>query len=161
MSLIRVLGIGSPFGDDHLGFQVLELLQASSHLSSYIPAYLELMYCDRPNMRLLEYMQKADTVFLIDAVQTGATIGSIHTFTDEAIETLPNPLSSHGLGVAEAIRMGRALNMLPKHVVLYGIEIGSVQCVFTLEKPIKKAVRQLALQIEGVLRAELALFLFS
>lgn len=149
MSELHVLGIGSPFGDDQLGLQVVNLLQQQPTLSGMNPQQLHLEYCDRPGMHLLELMKPAQTVFLIDAIKTGATIGKIHCFQNAEIENIADSLSTHALGVAAAMKMGNVLQLLPQKVVLYGIEIDNVQCQFTLSEPIEQAIKLLAVRIEN------------
>ena len=146
---LHVLGIGSPFGDDQLGWEVIKLLQQKATLWPFIPRQLHIACCDRPGMHLLELMRAAQTVFLIDAVKTGATVGTLHRFQNEEIENVNNSLSSHALGIAEAMKIGTILNILPQKIILYGVEINEVQLQFALSKPIIKAIKALSLQIES------------
>ena len=148
MSELRVLGIGSPFGDDQLGWEVVKLLRKCIDLNQFSSDQLQLICCDRPGMYLLELMRNANTVFLIDAIKTGTACGTLHRFKNQEIETISNPLSSHTLGVAEAIKMGRALDELPPNVILYGIEIGDIYYQSSLAEPIMKAVKVLSKQIK-------------
>jgi len=145
---LHILGIGSPFGDDQLGWEAIQLLQQSPVLQPFIPRRLQLTRCDRPGMQLLELMRTAQTVFLIDAVKTGSPLGTIHCFQNKDIETVSNALSTHAFGVAEAIKIGAALNTLPQTIILYGIEIGDVQFQFTPSKRIAHAVKALSVRIE-------------
>ena len=149
MTALRVFGIGSPFGDDQLGWAVVNLLKQQASLLHYIPHRLHIACCDRPGMYLLELMRHAKTVFLIDAVTSGSPIGTLHCFVNTDIEACGNTLSTHGLGIAEAMKMGAALNELPERVILYGVEIGNVQCQFMLSDPIKQAIYSLSVRIEN------------
>jgi hydrogenase maturation protease len=61
---------------------------------------------------------------IIDAVYSGEPPGHVHRL-DAASGPLPRELfrlSTHAFGVAEAIELGRALGMLPKRIVVFGIE---------------------------------------
>lgn len=149
MSTLHILGIGSPFGDDQLGWEVVKLLQQRPTLHCFHPDHLSMTYCDRPGMHLLELMRSAETVFLIDAIKTGAPIGTLHRFENEAIETIDDPLSTHALGVAAAMKMGAVLQLLPKKVVLYGIEIYDPQREPSLSKPTTEAIKSLSVRIEN------------
>ena len=148
MSQLRVFGIGSPFGDDQLGWEVVKLLEQCLDLKPFIPDRLQLICCDRPGTHLLELMRDASIVFLIDAVKTGGVCGSLHHFKNQEIEAISNPLSSHAIGVAEVMKMGRALDELPSSVILYGIEIGDIYYQSNLSEPIIKAVKILSKQIK-------------
>ncbi|MCX7116394.1 MAG: hydrogenase maturation protease [Legionellales bacterium] len=149
MSELHVLGIGSPFGDDQLGWEVVKLLQQSPIISLCTPEQLHIAYCDRPGMHLLELMRPAQTVFLIDAVKTGAALGTLHRFQNEQIEDLGDTLSTHALGIAEAMKIGAILRILPRAVILYGVEIGDVQLQFALSEPTKQAIKALSVRIES------------
>lgn len=149
MSDLRVLGIGSPFGDDQLGWEVIKLLQQKPSLYPFMPHQLQLRCCDRPGIHLLELMRDASSVFLIDAVKTGAAMGSLHYLKNEEISQIASNLSTHALGIAEAMAMGAALQELPSSVVLYGIEIADIQVQFTLRPSIADAIHALALRIEN------------
>ena len=143
MNELRVLGIGSPFGDDQLGWEVVKLLQKSIDLNQFTSDQVQLSCCDRPGMYLLALMRDANTVFLIDAIKAGAACGTLHRFKNQEIEAMSNPLSSHTLGVAEAMKMGRALDDLPPNVILYGIEIGEINYQSSLSEPIINACTHL------------------
>ena len=149
MSQLRVLGIGSPFGDDQLGWDVVKLLQQRSVLEPFIPKELQLMCCDRPGMYLLELMRDAKCVFLIDAVKTGAAVGTLHCFQNEEISALNSKLSTHAIGLADAITMGAILQELPEKITLYGIEVGDIHCQFSLSETIAQAINLLSEQLEN------------
>lgn len=149
MKGLRVLGIGSPFGDDQLGWEVVRLLQQRPALQAFISNQLHLFYCDRPGMHLLELMRDAQTVFLIDAVKTGAEIGTLHCFKNDEISAATTSLSTHGLGVTIAMKMGQILQILPPNVILYGVEIDDVQLQFTRSAPIEQAIETLVIRLES------------
>lgn len=121
--MIKVLGIGSPFGDDQIAWRIVKLLQQSEGLKPYDPHILQIEPHDRPGVRLLHLMEGAAIVFLIDAMVSGHPPGTLHRFENEAIEILPDRVSTHDLGLAHTLQLGRSLNQLPAHIVLYGIEI--------------------------------------
>lgn len=114
MKTIKVLGIGSPFGDDQVGWKVIELLKSHLPFSEHIT----LGQHDRPGARLLELMGGANTVYLIDAIKSGHPLGTIHCFKNTEIFTIKNHLSTHDLGLAQALQLAKALDVLPEHVIL-------------------------------------------
>ncbi|QBR84804.1 hydrogenase maturation protease [Legionella israelensis] len=139
MNDIRVLGIGSPFGDDQVGWHVVNLLKQQIGPDS---GQLLITACDRPGTRILELMRSADKVFLIDAVMTGAPAGTLHYLKNEEIISFTNGLSTHGIGIIDAIEIGKALNELPKQIILYGIEIENVSKDFKLSKTLGRAIEE-------------------
>ncbi|VEG90227.1 hydrogenase maturation protease [Legionella spiritensis] len=152
MSDLRVLGIGSPFGDDRLGWEAIALLQQQNTLKQYSSRQLQISHYDRPGLRLLELMQDAATVILIDAVKTGAAPGTCHRLENGNIGGFHNQLSSHNIGIAETIQLGHALNQLPKRMILYGIEIQEISSQFELSGVVASALNLLVLRIEKEIR---------
>lgn len=59
--MIRVIGIGSPFGDDRVGWYVVELLRGR------VSDTIELLALDRPGAALINWMHGVDWFILIDA----------------------------------------------------------------------------------------------
>lgn len=140
MRKIKVLGIGSPFGDDRLGWEVVNQLQQCAEIQA-LP--IEIKTLDRPGMRLLEEFQSFQTVLLIDALQSGAAVGSLHCLEKEALLNLPSPPSSHAIGIAEALKMAEAMEMLPENLLLFAIEISENLHVDTaLSEPIQQQIDQ-------------------
>lgn len=123
---IKVFGIGSPFGDDQVGWRVVEMLQQKPELIPYIPKPLYLEKLDRPSTSLLESMHGAKVLILIDAIKSGLPPGSIHQYENPQFENNINLSSTHGIGVIETLQLGAALNDLPQQIFLYGIEIDEI-----------------------------------
>ncbi len=118
MSKIAVIGVGSPFADDHIAYDVIQLLQKKS-----LPS-MSIHYYDRPGWYLLEYMHDFETVHLIDAIVSGKPIGTLHRYDDiDYFQIQKILLSSHNFGLAETLLLGQTLNQLPKTLVIHGIEI--------------------------------------
>ncbi len=119
MERILVIGVGNEYrGDDGVGRRVArELSDRGSHTIAILEATGE-------GTALLESWNGADAVILVDAVQSGAPPGTIHRLDAQA---RPLPVgflrtSTHAFGVVEAVELGRALNQLPRRLVIYGIE---------------------------------------
>ena len=84
MSPIRIIGVGSPFGQDRYGWQAVDALRDSDPLQHYPDGLVSLHRCDRPGMDLLNVMRGADGVIIIDAVQSTAVPGTLHCFDAQA-----------------------------------------------------------------------------
>lgn len=145
LTQIKILGIGSPWGDDQVGLYVIEMLTNNYKRT---PTVL-IEGHDRPGVRLLDLLQGAHIVYLIDAVKTNqANVGKIHRLQNEEIHALPTLLSTHNIGVAETLKLGRVLNMLPPTIIFYGIEINVIERpTGNLTKTVAQAAEQLALNI--------------
>lgn len=119
---IKIIGIGSPFGDDRLGWVAAEQLKTS-------PIYLsekdkiDITILDRPGAALISQWKEADAVILIDAVRSGAAPGTLHVLSADEIDENTQLTSSHGFGVASTTALARTLDELPEYFYLCGIEI--------------------------------------
>jgi hydrogenase maturation protease len=123
MSRLRVLGIGSPSGDDQAGWLVVDALLAAGVQGIDGVAVAKL---DRPGANLIPLLQEAPWVILIDAMQSGEAAGTVRRFDQQDWPAYCGGLSSHGLGVPAALALARELGSLPARLDLYGIEMGSV-----------------------------------
>lgn len=124
MNNILVAGIGSPFGADQLGWQVIDKLQQDSYLRSCLSQRVNLVKLDRPGSRLIEIIQGYDVVILVDAVQSGLTRGQTVILNSDQITDAVNDISSHGFGVAQTIALARAMRQLPDELMLLGLDVG-------------------------------------
>jgi hydrogenase maturation protease len=113
------IGVGNPFrSDDGAGRLLVQ------RLSRKIPRGVKVLEETGDGAELLEAWKGADSVFLVDAVQSGAPPGTIHRL-DARVEKLPtwfSHSSTHSFGVAEAIELARTIGELPDKLVVYGIE---------------------------------------
>lgn len=122
MNTIRIIGTGSPFGQDQLGMQVIDALEAKRFLDRFPPSLISLHRSDRPGAALLELFRDADTVILIDAMSVPENQKMFVRWV-EARELLMEPalFSSHNFGISEALQLGRVLGELPRHLRILAI----------------------------------------
>lgn len=120
MSGVRVIGIGSPFDSDQLGWQVIDVL-SQDQAQKIIPAEIDLVHSDRPGAGLLSLFEDVDCVVLIDAIVDSDLKDEVQRLVKEDLLLNPTKLSSHGFGVAEALSLGDKLGLLPDQVILYGL----------------------------------------
>ncbi|ARB93718.1 hydrogenase maturation protease [Legionella longbeachae] len=149
MSFIKVLGIGSPFGDDQAGWEVAEALKRQLAACTAISAHVHIERIDHPGIRLVELLRTSDTVFLIDAVRSNSTLGTIHQFTNEDIVDSAPKFSTHNIGVLQALQIASALNELPNHLLFYGIEINTITLDTILSEEVKSAIARLTIQLKN------------
>ena len=116
---VHVIGTGSPFGDDRLGWAAAEVLRDSLALDG---DWIEVSKLDRPGALLPLHWQGADAVILLDAVCSGATPGTRHRLAACDLPDAHVLCSSHGFGIASAIRLAQALGDLPSRLLLCGVE---------------------------------------
>ena len=110
------------------------------------PPDADIMERDGEPLGLLDDWLGADEAIVVDAVSSGAPAGMIHAF-EVATRELPAELfrgSTHLLGLAEAVELGRALEQLPRRLLVVGIEGGSFATGTGLTRPVELAVADAA-----------------
>jgi hydrogenase maturation protease len=116
-----VIGIGHrDRGDDAFGRIVAQRLRQHA-------PHLKVLDHDGEATTLVDWLGVADHAVVVDAALSGAAPGTVHRF-DVAKSALPYGkfgLSSHGLGLAEAIELARTLRTLPAGCVVYAVEAQS------------------------------------
>ena len=143
-----VIGIGNPDrGDDGAGRAVVQRLRGR------LPDDVVLVEQGGETTALLASIEGAGAAFLVDACVSGAAPGTIRRL-DAAATALPPGLglSSHGLGLAEAVELARLLGRLPPRCIVYAIEGGS----FALGAPLSPPVAQAVAEVAARLAAEIA-----
>ena len=86
------------------------------------------------------------SVVVVDAMHSGRPVGSIIEI-DALIESLPTEqglLSSHGVGLAEAIELARLLNRLPSELKVIGVEARSFKQFDPVSPEVAEAIEHLA-----------------
>jgi hydrogenase maturation protease len=114
---VRVIGCGSPRGDDAVAWEVIRRLGEERLVAGVA------LHAVEGGHQLLDLLDGRGTLLLIDAVSSGAAPGTIHRFDwpKLPIESL-RPGSTHDLGPGEALRLAGTLGLLPPRVVVWGIE---------------------------------------
>lgn len=140
----RIVGLGNAMrGDDAVGPVVVRRLR------ELLPAADVLERSGEPADLLEVLGDGVEEVVLVDAVSSGAPPGEVHRF-DASVVALPFAAgaSTHGLGLAETIELGRALGRLPPRLLVYGIEGRA----FELGAPLSPEVASAAAAVAAELR---------
>jgi hydrogenase maturation protease len=148
---IRVIGVGNVWrGDDAVG------LLAARRLRERLGPSVEVIEAEGDGLALLDLMEGIEQVLLIDAVKGGGRPGTTVRL-DLSTESRWGRLvacSTHAIGVADAIDLARTLGRLPKKIVLYGIEIESVESGASLSESVREGldlvVEQVIQEVERV-----------
>ena len=132
---IVVIGVGNEFRrDDGLGPEVL------SRLRDQVTADtgggpgggpgggtggVRLLACDGEPTRMIEAWAGASLALVVDAVVAGPPApGRRHRITlEEADLAAARPVSSHGFGLGESVRLGRALDRMPARLIIHAVEV--------------------------------------
>jgi hydrogenase maturation protease len=108
--------VGSSFrGDDAVGPVVAERLRAVG---------APVLDCADEPTRLLDLWDGLDTVVVVDALRSNAVPGTLHRI-DADDGPLPRDVrlaSTHAMGIADVLELGRTLGRAPRRVIVLGIE---------------------------------------
>jgi hydrogenase maturation protease len=142
-SRVLVIGVGNENrGDDAIG------VNTSRWLREKLPNDVVIAEETGDGARLMELWKGFDVVVVIDAVRSGAEPGTIHKF--EAHKSpLPTGLfreeySTHTFGIPHAIELARAMNRLPRVLLVCGIEGERFDEGAPISPAIERAAQQLA-----------------
>jgi hydrogenase maturation protease len=111
-----IIGLGTDTGgDDAVGLLVARRLRELG---------LEVLDYSGEVLGLLDLWEGAESVCLVDAMCSGRPVGFVCVFDAREAPFVSGefPLSTHGLGLFEALGLAEQLGRLPRRVVVYGIE---------------------------------------
>lgn len=153
---IAVVGVGNEFrGDDGAGRAVLDRVAQRSRRRP-LPAGAALWTCEGEPARLLSLWEHAQAAVVVDAARTDGSPrpGRIRRFEGAGAlaRYRPATASSHGLGLAAAIELGRVLERLPRKLIVYTVEGGEFGLGACLSPIVSAAVELTALYVEGEVR---------
>lgn len=134
-----VIGVGNPFRcDDAAGLEVARRLSKVTAFESSLGGF-----------ELMDLWQGADDVIIVDAIHSGAPPGTVKLY-NPLDEPLPAATfaSSHAIGVAETIEMGRRLGRLPRRLRVYGIEAELLTSGTTISPAVATAIDQVVGEID-------------
>jgi hydrogenase maturation protease len=104
-------------GDDAAGPLVADAVRAAG-----VP--VRIVEAATNPLTVLDAWCPEDTVYLVDAVMSGAPPGTVHEFAagDAALPPERPGGSTHGVGLATVLELARVLGHLPRTLVILGIE---------------------------------------
>lgn len=150
MTKVLILGIGSPFGDDRVGWLVVEKLEQRSAIIPMIAkGILTLEVADRPGINLINWLLAGyERIILIDMVRTNLeTPGSIYKLQAAEIIGFSGMLSSHSLGVSASLALARELGINIGNVEFWGIEGSAVLPDSEISRDVAIAANQVSQSI--------------
>jgi hydrogenase maturation protease len=149
----RVIGIGQPAaGDDGVGIAVLRHLREQGGLDG-----ADLVEAAEPSA-LIPWLEGADPVVLVDAVLGGGAPGDVLRLTPESLAGAGvQPLSTHGMGVAQAVELARTLapDTSARRIWIVGVCIARPErYAHALSVEVERAVPRAAAEVASLLRGE-------
>ena len=147
-----VLGLGNVImGDEGVGVHVVRELEKHT-----LPAGVECLDGGTGGFILLEPLQQADRVILIDAAADGNPLGTVSRTTPRFARDYPPTLTAHDIGIKDLLDAFYLLGG-GRDVVLYAITIDPQQPIsMDLSEPTAKAAEEAVARILAELQAAAA-----
>jgi len=148
-----VIALGNRFrGDDGIGPLVAEQLKknAVDRLNGRLDGCSIVEGCDDA-MALVSAWENASLAVIVDAAVSGASPGTVRRL-EAGAQPLPRDLarcSSHGLGLAEAVELGKALGRLPGRLVIYAVEAATLEQGAAMSPEVTAAADEVVRNVEA------------
>jgi hydrogenase maturation protease len=116
-----VLGIGNLlWADEGFGVRVLQALDSRYHF----PEQVRLMDGGTQGLFLLPYVQAAEALLILDAIDFGLEPGTLHSVEGEAVPQYgaAKKMSMHQTGFHEVLAAARLTGRLPQRMALIGVQ---------------------------------------
>ena len=132
-----VIGLGNPLmGDDGVGLAVLERLRGFE----FDPP-VELVDGGTWGLNLLPVLEDAERVLLIDAINTGATPGTIVVLERDALPRyLSTKVSPHQVDLQDVLALAELRGKLPEMTVAIGVQPERVEMITELSPAVERGV---------------------
>jgi hydrogenase maturation protease len=132
-----VVGIGNAErGDDGVGLEVARLVD-QLHLADVHVTQV------REPVQLLDELLAADIVVVVDALSSGAPVGTIavRKVDDRPLPEWSGAGGTHAVGLGAVVELARALGRLPNRVVVVGVEGADFDTGADLSTRVRHAVQ--------------------
>ena len=145
---IRVVGVGSPHGDDRVGWRLVEDLAASA------AAGVEAVAVAQP-LGLLDHLDGCSVLIVVDACRAGRAAGSVLVLAwPEDRPEFEGSGSTHGLDLAMALEMAGVLGRLPPSVLLFAVQAGACGPVADLSPDLESSLPELGRRLRQLIEGQ-------
>ena len=142
-----VVGVGNRNrGDDGVGPRVVDAVRARlAHVTTYL-AHGDLS-------DLVMRWEPDQQVIVVDAMVSGRPPGSIVQVNaiEEHLPIGSGLLSSHGVGLAEAVELARVLDRLPATLTIFGVEAEQFEYLGEIGTNVASAIDEVVDRIEALI----------
>ena len=144
---IVVAGLGSTYrGDDAVGPMVAALFAGVHDDVRDVGPLAE-------PLDLLGRFDGADLAVVIDAVRSGAPIGTVQVMDiDGTVE--PAVTSTHGIGLVGVLRVARAIDRAPRRLVVVAVEGEAFELGSSMSAAVQAAVPEAFLAVARLIESE-------
>ena len=120
-----ILGLGNALrADDGVGPAVIDWLDQQA-----LPPDVEAIDGGTAGLDIVPTLMGHEQAIIVDAANVGRAPGEWVRFTPDVarLEDNATALSLHSAGLAEALALGAALNVLPQTIIIYGVQPQSLE----------------------------------
>lgn len=142
---ITIIGVGNTlFSDEGVGVHVLPLLVEEFKDDPTV----EIIEGATDGMMLLEPVEDAEYLIVVDAINAGKPSGTLLTLEgDDIPEYYGIKISVHQIGFQEVLWAAKFRERYPAHVRMFGIQPGCLDIGLELTEAVQKQLPQLAERI--------------
>ena len=133
-----VVGLGNVvLSDDGLGVHVVRRLRAGNRLGDRV----ELVEGGTAGLLLLPHLADARRVIIVDAIDTGAPVGTLVRLAGEdSWRAFALHLTPHDVGLRDLLGAARLSGVWPSQLVLHGAQPAHTEIGTTLSEPLAAAL---------------------
>lgn len=149
---VAVLGIGSPHGDDQIGWVLVDELQK---LSPHPDMYWEKV--SAPVTSLVNQLSAYDYILAIDAAEIARAPGESILIQNAAgaLEQQESLVSSHSMGLLESWQLARALNMKLPTISLFLVQMEQSEPMKPISASLETKIPDMLEELATVLAEQL------
>jgi len=141
MKNILILGLGNLLMDDDSAGVVITQELKNEILED---EQLKIVEGGTLGLDLLNYIAWADKLIIVDAIDMGFEPGTVIRAEGADIDPIfESKLSPHQMGLKDILLAAELIDDRPEEIVLFGIQIGSIQMNMTLSDNVKKNMQKL------------------
>lgn len=142
---ITIIGIGNTlYQDEGVGVHILPLLEEGFSNDPEI----EIIEGSTDGIALLEPVEDAEYLIIIDAINAGKPGGTIITLEGEEIPAYYGiKMSIHQVGFQEVLWAAKFRDRYPKNIIMFGMQPSSMELGIELSKTNQKKLHELASKV--------------
>jgi hydrogenase maturation protease len=133
---IKILGIGNLVRrDEGVGVHLLRALENT------LPPEIELLDGGTTGLNLLEFVENAQKLIVLDAVEAGENPGEVVVWRKEQVPYfIATKMSVHQLGFAEVLNWAKFREKYPEDIVVIGVQPQCLDWGTELSEPVQQAL---------------------
>lgn len=147
---IKIIGIGNTlFSDEGVGVHLLPYLEEA--LTDF--TNVEIIEGATDGMKLLEPVEEADYLIIIDAINAGKPAGELMMICNEEIPKYYGvKMSVHQIGFQEVLLAADLQERLPKEMIMFGIQPATLELGLELSHIVKTKIPELVTNVVDQVR---------